>query len=401
MKIGVVGLGYVGLVTAAVLSVHGNEVYGIDIDKKKIDALKKGKLPIFEPGLEDIVFSKNSNIKLSNSYDDLKDADVIFVAVPTPTVNNQIDLSYVFNAAKSIAKIGKFTIIIRSTVIPGTARKVMDITGLNVISNPEFMREGNAIKDTEYPDRIVIGGKNTEVVEEIWGFTKRPMIITTNENAELIKYTSNSFLATKISFINEIANLCEKIPRCDIEIVAKGMGLDPRIGDKFLKAGLGFGGSCFPKDTKAMVSFADQLGIELSIVKAAIKVNEKRINHVLEMIRNITNEKKILVLGLAFKENTDDIRESRSLLLINALIENGFTVKYYDPVVKTDIKISERCEDIENCIKESKVIAIATEWPIFKNYEKIMDDKIVIDLRRILDSDKIKNYRGVGLGPKS
>ncbi len=402
MKIGVVGLGYVGLVTAGVLSFQGYDVIGMDIDENKIKMLKNKKLPIYEPGLSEIIFSERSKIDFTDSYEDLKDREIIFIAVPTPTVNNKIDLSYVINASKSIASVNKnCTIVIRSTVVPGTAKKIMELTGLNVVSNPEFMREGNAVNDTLHPDRIVVGGKNAEIVANIWQFTNSPTIITTNENAELIKYASNSFLATKISFINEFANLCEKIPGCDIEIVAKGMGLDTRIGEKFLKAGLGFGGSCFPKDTKAIASFAESLGVELKIVKDAIKVNDERIQHAMEMIKENAVNKDICVLGVAFKENTDDIRESRALLLIKELIKNGYNVSYYDPVVKEKIENAYKCNTAEECIEKNENIVIATEWPIFKEYEKMVENKIVIDLRRIMDPEKIKNYRGVGLGPKS
>ncbi len=402
MKIGVVGLGYVGLVTAGVLSFQGYDVIGIDIDENKINLLKNKRLPIYEPGLSEIIFSDKSKIYFTNSYEDLRDREIIFIAVPTPSVNNEIDLSYVVNASKSISSLNKnCTIVIRSTVVPGTAKKVMGLTNLNVISNPEFMREGNAVYDTLHPDRIVVGGKNAEIVANIWRFTNSPAIITTNENAELIKYASNSFLATKISFINEIANLCEKIPGCDIEIVAKGMGLDPRIGDKFLKAGLGFGGSCFPKDTKAIASFAESLKVELKIVKDAIEVNDERIQHAMEMIKESAANKDISVLGVAFKENTDDVRESRSLLLIKELIKNDYNVSYYDPVVKEEIENAYRCKTAEECIAKNENIVIATEWPLFREYERIMENKIVIDLRRILDHKKIKNYRGVGLGPKS
>ena len=402
MKIGVVGLGYVGLVTAGVLSYQGYDVVGMDILKNKIEMLKNRKLPIYEPGLSEIIFSDKSKIDFTDSYEDLKDRDIVFIAVPTPTINNKIDLSYVINASKSIASVNKDAIlVIRSTVIPGTARKIMELTGLNVISNPEFAREGSAVYDTLHPDRVVVGGKNAEIVADIWKFTNAPMIITTNEIAELIKYASNSFLAVKISFINEFAKLCEKIPGCDIEVVAKGIGLDKRIGESFLKAGLGFGGSCLPKDTRAIVSFAESLGVELKVVKAAIEINDMRIKDAMEIVRETATNKDVCVLGVAFKENTDDIRESRALLLIKELIKNGYNVSYYDPVVKLEIENAHRYDTAEECIKNHENIVIATEWPIFKEYEKLLENKVVIDLRRVLDPRKIRIYRGVGLGPKS
>jgi len=402
MKIGVVGLGYVGLVTAGVLAYQGYDVIGMDILKNKIEMLKNRKLPIYEPGLSEIIFSDKSKIDFTDSYEDLKDRDIVFVAVPTPTINNKIDLSYVINASKSIASVNKnCTLVIRSTVIPGTARKIMELTGLNVISNPEFTREGSAVYDTLHPDRVVVGGKNAEIVADIWKFTNAPIIITTNEIAELIKYASNSFLAVKISFINEFAKLCEKIPGCDIDVVAKGIGLDKRIGESFLKAGLGFGGSCLPKDTRAIVSFAESLGVELKVVKAAIEINDARIKDAMEMIRETATNKDVCVLGVAFKENTDDIRESRALLLIKELIRNGYSVSYYDPVVKLEIENAHRYDTAEECIKNHENVVIATEWPIFKEYEKLLENKVVIDLRRVLDPRNIRIYRGVGLGPKS
>jgi len=402
MKIGVVGLGYVGLVTAGVLAYQGYDVVGMDILKNKIEMLKNRKLPIYEPGLAELIFSDKSKISFTDSYEDLKDRDIIFVAVPTPTINNKIDLSYVLSASKSIASVNKDAIlVIRSTVIPGTAKKIMELTGLNVISNPEFTREGSAVYDTLHPDRVVVGGKNAEIVAEIWKFTNAPMIITTNEIAELIKYASNSFLAVKISFINEFAKLCEKIPGCDIEVVAKGIGLDKRIGESFLKAGLGFGGSCLPKDTRAIVSFAESLGVELKVVKAAIEVNDARIKDAMEIIRETATNKDVCVLGVAFKDNTDDIRESRALLLIKELIENGFNVSYYDPVAKVEIENAHKYNTAEECIKNHENVVIATEWPMFKEYEKLLENKVVIDLRRVLDPRNIRIYRGVGLGPKS
>ena len=402
MKIGVVGLGYVGLVTAGVLSYQGYDVVGMDILKNKIEMLKNRKLPIYEPGLSEMIFSDKSKIDFTDSYEDLKDRDIVFVAVPTPTINNKIDLSYVINASKSVASVNKDAIlVIRSTVIPGTARKIMELTGLNVVSNPEFTREGSAVYDTLHPDRVVVGGKDAEIIADIWKFTNAPMIITTNEIAELIKYASNSFLAVKISFINEFAKLCEKIPGCDIEVVAKGIGLDKRIGESFLKAGLGFGGSCLPKDTRAIVSFAESLGVELKVVKAAIEINDMRIKDAMEIVRETATNKDVCVLGVAFKENTDDIRESRALLLIKELIKNGYNVSYYDPVVKLEIENAHRYDTAEECIKNHENIVIATEWPIFKEYEKLLENKVVIDLRRVLDPRKIRIYRGVGLGPKS
>jgi UDPglucose 6-dehydrogenase len=308
MKIGQVGLGYVGLVNAAVLSNHGHQITGIDIDHSRIVNLNKGIVPIFEPRLEKYLKNGKSNLIFSYDYSLLSGTDAIFITVPTPNNSGKIDLSYVINACDEISRINKSAIlIIKSTVIPGTASLISNRTGMNVISNPEFTREGSAIYDTEHPDRIVIGGEPSEIVKDLWKFTKSPVITTTNANAELIKYASNAFLATKISFINQIADLCEKIPGADVNIVAKGMGLDKRIGKEFLKAGLGFGGSCFPKDTQALISYAKCLGVELSIVRNVYRYNENRIHKIIENAKDngiSFNKSKICVLGLSFKDLT-------------------------------------------------------------------------------------------------
>ncbi len=401
MKIGVVGLGYVGLVTAVVLAAHGNDVIAVDVDQRKITGLKNGKLPIYEPGLKELFDSVESRISFSWDYGDISGCDAVFIATPTPTVNGYIDLSYVYRAAELVAENNKnCVLVIKSTVIPGTAREVIRRTGLRVVSNPEFTREGHAVADTEKPDRIVLGGTDTHLAREIWAFTNSPVIETTNENAEIIKYASNSFLAVKISFINEIANLCEKIPGSDVEVVAKGMGMDPRIGEKFLKAGLGFGGSCFPKDTLALVAFARNLGLSMNIVEAAIEVNSKRVDHAVSIIDDEMkhlNLRKVCVLGVAFKDNTDDIRESKAIEVINRLIEKGYDVSFYDPVVKNAGNGAKSCKSISECISRAEAVAITAEWEEFKTVQEIGLSKPVFDLKRLLDKDNFRYYRGVGL----
>lgn len=401
MKIGVVGLGYVGLVTAVVLAAHDNEVIGVDVDGRKIEGLKNGKLPIYEPGLKELLDSAESHISFSSDYRSISTCDVVFIATPTPTVNGSIDLSYVYMAAESVAENNKnCVLVIKSTVIPGTAREVIRRTGLRVVSNPEFTREGHAVMDTEKPDRIILGGNDTSLVKDIWSFTGSPVIETTNENAELIKYASNSFLAVKISFINEIANLCERIPGADVEVVAKGMGMDPRIGEKFLKAGLGFGGSCFPKDTSALVDFANKLGIPMNIVKAAIDVNSKRVDHAVSIIDDEMkrlNLRKVCVLGVAFKDNTDDIRESKAIEVINRLIGKGYDVSFYDPVVKNVGDKINGCNSIIECISKAEAVAISAEWEEFKSIQDMGLSKPIFDLKRLLDKDNFTYYRGVGL----
>ena len=396
MKIGVVGLGYVGLVTAVALASVGNDIIGIDVDTKKVTKLKQGILTIYEPGLEDLFKNFESNMKFSTAYADLNNAEVVYLIVPTPTVNDKIDLHYVFEASEKVKAIRpNAVLVIKSTVVPGTAKLVHEKTGMDVVSNPEFTKEGTAIEDTLKPNRVVIGGINkkaVDVVAGIWSFTNAPIIKTTNENAELIKYASNAFLATKISFINEIANLCERIPGADVDVVAKGMGLDKRIAPYFLKAGIGYGGSCFPKDTKAIAEYAKEKGEKLEIVEAAMDVNEKRVKRVVEKAKLIANslgkEKvKVGVLGIAFKDSTDDIRESQALRLINALVQEGFDVLAYDPIVKGRINGITQVESRDACVNGADIAIIATEWPEFKGLEQ-KTEKPIVDARRILDASK-------------
>ncbi|MDA8142939.1 MAG: UDP-glucose/GDP-mannose dehydrogenase family protein [Thermoplasmatales archaeon] len=402
MKIGQVGLGYVGLVNAAVLANHGNMVVGIDVDKVRINDLQRSIVPIFEPDLKEYLTKGKANITFSTNYSALLQCDAIFITVPTPTISGSIDLSFVIKAAEEISKVNKKSIlIIKSTVVPGTASMISAKTGMRVISNPEFTREGSAIYDTEHPDRIVIGGEPSELVQEIWKFTNSPYVITSNSNAELIKYASNAFLATKISFINQIADLCEKIPGTDVNVIAKGMGLDKRIGKDFLRAGLGFGGSCFPKDTKALISFAESNKVDMSIVREVYGYNESRIANMIQSAkhRGISFAGSIVcVLGLSFKDLTNDLRESRSLVLISELQKEGAVINAYDPVIKKldGVRV---CDDLESCISESDIVITATEWKDFSDIPRnLLKGKRVLDLRRILDPEKYEIDFGVGLG---
>ena len=400
MKIGIVGFGYVGLVSAIVLANSGNDIIGVDIDKNKIKSLKNKKIDIYEPGLDKAFENAYDRITFSTDYSVLKDAGIIYIVVPTPTVNGKIVLDYVFHAAQSIKEVNSNAIIvIKSTVVPGTAKRIYEKTGLKVISNPEFTREGSAVEDTMHPDRIVIGGNDSDaigIVERIWSFTKAPVLKTSNENAELIKYASNAFLATKISFINEIANLCEKIPDADVDIIAKGMGLDKRIGHYFLKAGIGYGGSCFPKDTEAIAEFARSLDERLKIIESTIEVNKERIERVFKLIKNTCDGKKVKIgiLGIAFKDNTNDIRESQALKLIQKLQTEGFEINAYDPIIKNNINGVNTLPTIEECIKLSDLIVIVTEWNQFQN---IKTSKLIIDARRILNPYK-NNVIPIGFG---
>jgi UDPglucose 6-dehydrogenase len=402
MRIGVVGLGYVGLVTAAVLASRDNSVTGVDSDVARIQMLRSKKLPLFEPQLEERIRQAGSNLKFSSDYSELLGCKAVFLCVPTPNVGKRIDIGYVMSAAEEIKKYKiSSDLVIKSTVLPGTAKKISELTGMNVVSNPEFTREGSAVHDTEMPDRIVIGGEYIETVKKIWGFTGSPVVATTNENAELIKYASNAFLAVKISFINQIADLCEKIPGTDVNVVAEGMGLDRRIGREFLKAGLGYGGSCFPKDTVAISSFAEESGVDFTIVNSAIRYNNDRIpalvSRIGEKIDTIKG-KRICVLGLSFKDNTDDLRESRSLLIIDNLKNQGAIVNAYDPVVRT-VKGVELYHDLDECILQSEIVITATEWKNFSDINpSILKGKKVFDLRRVFDSKKVELTMGVGIG---
>ena len=402
MRIGVVGLGYVGLVTAAVLASRDNSVTGVDSDVARIQMLRSKKLPLFEPQLDERIRQAGSNLKFSSDYSELLGCKAVFLCVPTPNVGKRIDIRYVTSAAEEIKKYKiSSDLVIKSTVLPGTAKKISELTGMNVVSNPEFTREGSAVHDTEMPDRIVIGGEYIETVKKIWGFTGSPVVATTNENAELIKYASNAFLAVKISFINQIADLCEKIPGTDVNVVAEGMGLDRRIGREFLKAGLGYGGSCFPKDTVAISSFAEESGVDFTIVNSAIRYNNDRIpalvSRIGEKIDTIKG-KRICVLGLSFKDNTDDLRESRSLLIIDNLKNQGAIVNAYDPVVRT-VKGVELYHDLDECILQSEIVITATEWKNFSDINpSILKGKKVFDLRRVFDSKKVELTMGVGIG---
>ena len=400
MKIGVVGLGYVGIVTAAVLADQGHQIIGVDIDRNKILKLRDGKSVIFEPGLDELISRNHQRFTFTSNYDELKGTEVIFICVSTPDRDGQINLDYVFSACDSIMNLGsKATVVIKSTVVPGTAGKVFERTGIKIVSNPEFLREGSAIHDTIHPDRIVIGSgepQSSELLRKLWEFTKAPVLETTNENAELIKYASNAFLATKISFINEIADLCEKIPGADVNVIAEGMGYDRRIAPEFLRAGLGFGGSCFPKDTRALISFAKEKGVDARIVESAVAINNNRVNKALDRMEakfGSLKSKNICVLGLSFKNDTDDIRYSKSWELVEELNKRGGLVKAFDPTVKSAQGINVTGNP-DQCIEKSDFVIVATEWKEF-NKLNLSTAGHVFDFRRILDKGKADMMVGV------
>ena len=417
MKIVVAGTGYVGLVTAVCLSEVGHNVTCVDVNKEKIKILNEGKSPIYEPGLEELMRKNKSLLTYTlDSKNAYKNADVIFIGVGTPEKKDgSANLKYVYEVAKEIAQsIEKDCIVVvKSTVPIGTNKKIekyikdnlKNNVKIEIVSNPEFLSQGTAVKDTLHAQRIVLGvqSKHAEnVMKEVYDGFGQPYIITNRESAEMIKYASNDFLALKISYINEIANLCE-IVGADIQDVAKGMGMDTRIGNKFLQAGIGYGGSCFPKDTKALSWLANFNDYELKTIKAAIEVNE---NQKLKLIKKARKHYEtfeglnVAVLGLTFKPNTDDLREAPSLENIPILIEDGANVKAYDPVGENNFKKLypteiKYCDNIEETLKDTDICFIFTEWDEIKNikpeeYKKLMKTPLVYDGRNIYDLKEMK-----------
>jgi len=431
MKLCIIGTGYVGLVSGVCFSDVGNKVYCVDKDKKKMDLLNNGKVPIYEPGLEEIL-KKNLRQKRLIFTSDLKKAvinsDIIFICVGTPTKknSNSAELKYVFNVARELKKIIKSykIIITKSTVPVTTGDKIESILGnlkkrklVDVVSNPEFLREGDAIRDFIYPDRVVIGtdsSKANKVLKSLY----LPIIKknsryfkTTRRGAELIKYASNAFLATKISFINEIANLCEKTG-IDVKDISFGMGSDQRIGDRFLRAGPAYGGSCFPKDTRALIDIGKKFNTNLSIVKSVILSNENRrllsIKKVIQIVNNNFTNKIITFLGVTFKPNTDDMREASSISMIKYLNKKKCKIRYYDPsgekVEFKNLKNVNYYQDMRNACFNSDLIILHTEWNEFKslNFKKLVKKRNfkVYDMRNLYSPEKMKklNIKYFGIG---
>ena len=416
-----IGTGYVGLVSGVCFSDVGNQVYCVDKNKKKIDLLNNGKVPIYEPGLEEIL-KKNHRQKRLIFTSDLKKAvdnsDVIFICVGTPTKknSNSAELKYVFNVARELKKIIKSykIIITKSTVPVTTGDKIENILSnlkkrklVDVVSNPEFLREGDAIRDFIYPDRVIIGtdsSKANKVLKSLYlPIIKKTSryLKTSRRGAELIKYASNAFLATKISFINEIANLCEKTG-IDVKDISFGMGSDQRIGDRFLRAGPAYGGSCFPKDTRALINIGKKFNTNLSIVKSVILSNENRrllsIKKVTQIVNNNFNNKIITFLGVTFKPNTDDMRESSSISLIKYLNKKKCKIRYYDPsgekVEFKNLKNVNYYENLSNACLNSDLIILHTEWNEFKslNFKKLVKKRNfkVYDMRNLYSPDKMR-----------
>ena len=433
MKLCIIGTGYVGLVSGVCFSDLGNEVICVDKDKNKIKNLKDGIIPIYEPGLDELV-KKNIKNKRLNFSNDLKNSvrksDIIFICVGTPTKKggSSADLSQVFGVAKELSKnINKYKIIITKSTVPVTTgdeiEKILTKSNsrikFSVVSNPEFLREGEAIRDFIYPDRVVVGSndkKSSRILKNLYTplIAKGAKYINTSRRAaELIKYASNAFLATKITFINELANLCEKT-NINIDDISIGMGLDQRIGSRFLRAGPAYGGSCFPKDTKAIISTADKFSTNLSVIKSVIKSNENRslllLKRVYQLLNNKVKNKKISFLGVTFKANTDDMRDSSSLTMIPALSKKGALIRYFDPTgYKKEFKKYKNVSfvrSISRCLEKTDLVIIHTEWNDFKSLDflkLIKNKKIKIyDMRNLYIPNKMTNknvkYYSVGRG---
>ncbi|KIY20816.1 UDP-glucose dehydrogenase family protein [Mesobacillus subterraneus] len=417
MKICVIGTGYVGLTTGTVLSDLGHDVYCVDNDRTKIEKLNEGKVPIYEPGLSALIDRNKKRGRLhflSDIHYGIKECPIIYITVGTPTnEDGSQNLTAINDVIDSIGQSihSHKTIITKSTVIPGTnewihqtlMEKGIDSNMFDIVSNPEFLREGNALADMLNPDKIVVGVKRQkpiETIKKLYAKIHAPYIITSLTGAEMIKYASNAFLATKISFMNEMARICDAY---DVEIshIASALGRDKRIGPYFLHAGLGYGGSCFPKDVRALEYAAKQKDIIPEIVMAVQNVNDSQINLYLEKLTNkLTNlnGKKISVWGLAFKPETDDTRESRSLLLIKKLLEKGAEIHAFDPIVQLSDPAITVYEDMYEAVKESDALIIATEWSQFKSvdWKKVKDfmkGNILVDGRNIIDRNHVAGYQ--------
>ncbi|MEJ2623966.1 MAG: UDP-glucose/GDP-mannose dehydrogenase family protein [Pseudolabrys sp.] len=436
MRVAMIGTGYVGLVSGACFADFGHEVTCVDKDEAKIDALKRGEIPIYEPGLDDLVATNVKAGRLKFATDlapAVKAADAVFIAVGTPARRGDgyADLSYVYGAAREIASaMDGFTVVITKSTVPvGTGDEVERVIAETradcdcaVVSNPEFLREGAAIRDFKHPDRIVVGTEDArarEVMSELYRplyLNRSPLMFTDRRTAELIKYAANAFLATKITFINEIADLAEKVG-ADVQEIARGIGLDNRIGGKFLHAGPGFGGSCFPKDTLALMKTGQDNEAPLRIVEAVVSVNDQRkramARKVAHALGGDVRGKTVAVLGLTFKPNTDDMREAPSIPLITALQDMGAKVRAYDPIgmeqAKSYIDKVTFCDDAYDCAQGASALVIVTEWEQFRaldfgRLKETMAEPVLVDLRNIYSADEIVRhgfvYESVGRARK-
>ncbi len=436
MNICVVGVGYVGLVTGACFAEFGIRVTCVDKDVAKIDALKEGHIPIYEPGLSELVGKnlKSGHIAFTTDIRDaVSRALVVFIAVGTPQgEDGSADLQYIREVARSIGETmdGYKVVVTKSTVPVGTGKIIRRIieesqpepVPFDVASNPEFLREGSAIEDFMRPNRVVIGASSRQaiaILKDLYSplyLIETPFVITDVETAELIKYASNAFLATKVSFINEMAILCEQVG-ADVHVVAKGMGLDQRIGPKFLHPGPGFGGSCFPKDLKALAHIARAVGVEFKLVEATMAVNERQRRHALAKIEKAlggegpeaVRGKTVALLGLTFKPNTDDLRESPPMFLLDRLLAAGARVQAFDPAgipgARRLYPDATYCEDAYQAAAGADVLVLATEWNLFRNLDwerlkQVLRTPVVVDLRNIYEPERMRRlgytYEGVG-----
>lgn len=431
MKISIIGTGYVGLVTGVCLSDFGLDVLCVDKDEEKIKILNSGGIPIYEPNLKELLKKNIIEGRLKFSTDlkfAIEQSQVIFIAVGTPSNNDgSANLKQIEEVAQQIAEyINDYKVIVNKSTVPvGTAQKVKNIISkyqnknysFDIVSNPEFLREGSAVYDFTHPDKIVIGSESSKalnIMKEIYRplyLLNTPFVITNLETAEMIKYTCNAFLATKITFINEVANLCEKVG-ADVHQIAQAMGLDGRISAKYLHPGPGYGGSCFPKDTKALYHFASEKEYDFKILDAVINANKRQREIMVGKIKRLVGnlkDKTIGILGLAFKPNTDDIRESASLDIIKLLLKEGARIKCYDPLaVENTKKIFSDityCNDEYETAQSSDALVIATEWNQFRNLDlfkikKILKTPILVDLKNLYEPKKMKEigfiYEGVG-----
>lgn len=411
MKICVIGIGYVGLSAALCFASVGHEVFCIDKDEEKLENLKKGILPIFEPKMEEMILKYGNQLTFtSNIGTGISNCKTCFIAVGTPTnINNQVDTSAIFEVADEISKnISDYTVIVNKSTVPiGFNKKLKEYISqktnvdFDIVSNPEFLKQGSAIDDFLNPERIIIGTsskKAKEIMREIYTpfkIDENKILFMDENSAQMVKYAANSFLALKISFINEIAQLCEKT-NANIEDIKLGLALDSRIGDKFLNAGIGWGGSCFPKDTKAIVEIAKNTKIELNTIQSAIKTNKEQIERFIQKILNFYNNdiqnKTFAVLGIAFKPNTNDTREAPSIKIIDKLASLGAKIQAYDPKAKYNFQV----DSIDEALNNADCLIIATEWEEFKNIptEALLKlkDKAVFDGRNIFTNRNLNKY---------
>ena len=436
MKIAIIGLGFVGLSLASVLGSKSYHIIGIDSDKDKISKIKSGKAPFYEPKLQETLSkaSKKSLLLSSDIKIAVKKCDLIFVTVGTPqSKNGYVDLKMLITAIEQLgselAKTeNKPIIIIKSTVVPGTTQNIvkpileknsnkLSGIGFSLITNPEFLREGSAIEDTLNPHAIVIGGNDDNAIHKVKQFykslynSKIPIIITNYQTAEMIKYANNSFLATKVSFINQIANICQSLPGTNIDEVAKAIGLDPRIGNLFLKAGPGYGGSCLPKDLQTIITFSSKVGSKPLLLEAVQQTNEFQVKNIIRLIQKLVGNhkrKNITILGLSFKENSDDIRESVSIKLIRLLLKKNISITVYDPKAMENTKKIfnnkiKYANNITDSLKNSHCAIIMTSWKQFSRLNnahfKNMKRKLIIDTQRILKNKNSNiEYYALGIG---